>query len=257
MVKTDNRKALMPLFEGFEDSVLISCAEGRTGICWCDAPDAPTAGVIEAGDFYFTAGDPAFAREAFEIAKNNPEAVFMPASEGWTKALTGLGEGMVITTRFRTKMPESFDTDKLAKLADISDFTEYKLEMINEEYYDQALKEEWSWAFVGNFSDYNDFHKNAFGCCITHEGMLICAASCYSVYSRGVEVEIATHPDYRRKGLATIAGAAFIKECARRGLKAHWDAANTMSLKIASKFGYTLKEEYTALCFDKGEKTDN
>ena len=48
------------------------------------------------------------------------------------------------------------------------------------------------------------------------------------------------------------AGAAFIAECARRGLKAHWDAANTMSLKIAAKFGYTLKEEYTALCFEEG-----
>ena len=253
MVKTENRKALMPLFEGFEDSVLISCAEGRTGICWCDDPERPATGLIEAGDFYFTAGDPAFAREAFEIAKGNSEAVFMPASDGWIKALTGLGEGIITTTRYRTAMPEKFDRDKLAKLADMSRFADYKLEMINEEYYEQALKEEWSWAFVGNFSDYKDFAENAFGCCITHEGRLICAASCYSVYSRGVEVEIATHPDYRRKGLATTAGAAFIGECAKRGLKAHWDAANTMSLKIAAKFGYTLKEEYTALCFDKEE----
>lgn len=251
MVKTENRKALMPLFEGFEDSVLISCAEGRTGICWCDDPERPAAGVIEAGDFYFTAGDPAFAREAFEIAKNNPEAVFMPASEEWTKALLALHKGLERTVRYRTKMPESFDADELAKLADISGFTEYKLGSINEDVYRQALAETWSWAFVGNFSDYNSFSKNAFGCCITHNDRLICAASCYSVYSMGVEVEIATHPDYRRKGLATIAGAAFIGECAKRGLKAHWDAANTMSLKIAAKFGYTLKEEYTALQFEK------
>lgn len=256
MVKTDNRKALMPLFEGFEDSVLISCAEGRTGICHCDDPDAPTAGVIEAGDFYFTAGDPAFAREAFEIAKGNSEAVFMPASEGWIKALTGLGEGIITTTRYRTSPPEKYDIDKISKLADVSEFADYKLEMISDRYYAQALEAEWSWAFVGNFLDYKDFSENAFGCCITHEGRLICAASCYSVYSRGVEVEIATHPDYRRKGLATIAGAAFIAECVRRGLRPHWDAANTMSLKIASKFGYTLKEEYTALCFDEGEKSD-
>jgi GNAT superfamily N-acetyltransferase len=251
MVRTENRKALMPLFDGFEDSVLISCAEGRIGICWCDDPDRPTSGVIEAGDFYFTAGDPAYAREAFEIAKNNPEAVFMPASEGWIKALTELGEGIAATTRYRTAMPVSFDINELVKLADMSGFADYKLGPINEDCYEQALKEEWSWAFVGNFPDYKDYVKNAFGCCITHEGRLICAASCYSVYSGGVEVEIATHPDYRRKGLATIAGAAFIAECARRGLKAHWDAANTMSLKIASKFGYTLKEEYTALNFDE------
>ena len=249
MIKTEKRERLMPLFDGFEDSVLISYAEGRVGEGYCDDPDFPTVGVICAGDFYFVAGDASFAAEAFEFAENNTEAVFMPASEEWTAALLGLDKGLVSTTRFRTRIPESFNESRLAELADISAFSEYRLEMINEKYYGQALRETWSRAFVGNFLDYNNFAENAFGCCITHEGRLICAASCYSSYSRGVEVEIATHPDYRRKGLATIAGAAFISECVRRGLTPHWDAANIMSLKIAEKFGYTLKEEYTALGF--------
>lgn len=250
MIRTDKRERLMPLFEGFEDSVLISFAEGRVGEGWCDDPDAPTSGIICAGDFYFVAGKADHAAEAFELAKNNTEAVFMPASAEWIGALLGLDKGLKKSTRFRTIIPQAFDVDKLDKLSDISAFEEYRLEMIDEKYYAQALKEKWSWAFVGNFSDYNSFAQNAFGCCITHDDKLICAASCYSSYSRGVEVEIATHPDYRRKGLATIAGAAFIRECVRRGLTPHWDAANTMSLKIAEKFGYTLKEEYTALGFD-------
>lgn len=249
MKKTDKRELLVPLYAGFEDSVLISYAEGRVGEGYCDDPDAPTSAVICAGDFYFTAGNTKLAAEAFELGKNNTEAVFMPASEEWTEALLGLDKGLARTTRFRTRLPDGFDADKLAKLADMSAFSEYRLEMINEKYYGQALSEQWSWAFVGNFSDYNDFAENGFGCCLTHGGRLICAASCYSSYSRGVEVEIATHPDYRRKGLATVAGAAFIAECVRRELTPHWDAANTMSLKIAEKFGYTMKEEYTALCF--------
>ena len=252
MVKTDKRDKLAQMFAGFEDSVLISYAEGRTGTGYCDDPDSPTAAVICAGDFYFTAGDSAFATEAFELAAHNSEAVFMPADERWTEALLALGKGLKKTVRYRTRLPVKTDSDSLAGLAELSAYPEYRAGMIDEDIYEQALRETWSWAFVGNFSDYNDFAENAFGCCIKHEGRLICAASCYSAYSRGVEVEIATHPDYRRKGLATAAGAAFIAECARRGLKAHWDAANTMSLKIAAKFGYTLKEEYTALCFEEG-----
>ena len=249
MIRTERRDKLMPLFAGFEDSVLISCAEGRTGECYCDDENDPKSGVIAAGDFYFTAGDSSMAEEAFGLAKDNSEAVFMPASEEWTKALLALDRGLVKTSRYRTNVPVSFDTAGLESLADMSKFADYKLEMINEDLYAQAIGETWSWAFVGNFMDYKTFAENAFGCAVTDGGKLICAASCYSAYSRGVEVEIATHPDYRRKGLATIAGAAFIRECVRRGLKPHWDAANTMSLKIASKFGYTLKEEYTALCF--------
>lgn len=244
----------MPLFEGFEDSVLISYAEGRVGEGYCDDPDRPTAGAICAGDFCFVAGNAEFAAEAFELMKDNTEAVFMPASEEWTKALLKPGKGLVRTSRFRTDIPDIFDMEKLAELADISAFPGYRLEMIDEVYYRQALEEIWSRAFVGNYLDYNDFSENAFGCCITHSGRLICAASCYSSYSRGVEVEIATHPDHRRKGLATAAGAAFIAECVRRGLKPHWDAGNIMSLKIAEKFGYTLKEEYTALSFVQDQK---
>ena len=252
MIKTDNRKAIIPLFSGFEDSVLISFAEGRTGQAYCDDPAAPKSAVIQAGDFYFCAGDTSVAQDAYALAKNNSEAVFMPINENWTEALLALDDRLERTVRYRTKMPEKYDADKLHAMADISALDGYRLGMIDERIYGQALKETWSWAFVGNFMDYKDFAENAFGCCITHDDRLICAASCYSSYSRGVEVEIATHPDYRRKGLATIAGAAFIAECAKRGLKAHWDAANTMSLKIAEKFGYTLKEEYTALCFEEG-----
>ena len=249
MVKTDNRERIMPLFAGFEDSVLISCAEGKIGEVWCDDAAAPTSAVIAAGDFYFCAGEAKCASEAFALADGNSEAVFMPADDAWITALLGLEKGLVKTTRYRTKIPESFDTDELDRLADVSSFLDYKLVMIDEDIYAQALRETWSWAFVGNFSDYSDFAERGFGCAITDGGRLICAASCYSAYSGGVEVEIATHPDCRRKGLATIAGAAFIRECVRRGLRPHWDAANTMSLKIAAKFGYTLKEEYTALCF--------
>lgn len=249
MVKTDKRALIAPMFEGFEDSVLISYKEGRTGIAYCDNEEKPASAVICAGDFYFCAGDASAAAEVFALAENNSEAVFMPSDESWTQALLALDKGLVRTVRYRTKMPEKFDITQLDRLADISALPEFELGMIDEEIYAQAIKETWSWAFVGNFKDYADFADNAFGCCITHRGRLICAASCYSAYSGGVEVEIATHPDYRRKGLATVAGAAFIRECAKRGLKAHWDAANTMSLKIAAKFGYTLKEEYTAVTF--------
>lgn len=252
MRKTDKRTQLAQLFSGFEDSVLISYAEGRVGQGWCDDEDEMKSGIINAGDFYFVAGEPTLAAQAIELAKDNSEAVFMPANDRWTKALQKLDKGLVRTVRNRTTAPEKFDEGRLAALCDMAAYPGYRLEDMCKDYYEQSLEEVWSRSFVCNFLDYNDFMENAFAKCITHKGRIICAASCYCVYSRGAEVEIATHPDYRRQGLATVAGAAFIGECIKRGLTPHWDAANKMSLKIAQKLGFVLKEEYTALCFDEG-----
>ena len=250
MRKTDKRIQLVQMFSNFEDSVLISYAEGRVGQGWCD--EDMKSGVINAGDFYFVAGEPKLAAEAFELAKDNSEAVFMPANDKWTDVLIALDKGLVRTVRNRTAAPKKFDERRLEVLCDMAAYPNYKLEDMCKDYYEQALEELWSRSFVCNFLDYNDFMKNAFAKCIIHNGRLICAASCYSSYSRGVEVEIATHPDYRRQGLATVAGAAFIGECIERGLTPHWDAANKTSLKIAEKLGFRFKEEYTALCFGEG-----
>ena len=61
------------MFAGFEDSVLISYKEGRTGIAYCDNEEKPASAVICAGDFYFCAGDASAAAEVFALAENNSE----------------------------------------------------------------------------------------------------------------------------------------------------------------------------------------
>ena len=76
------------------------------------------------------------------------------------------------------------------------------------------------------------------------EGQILSGASCYSTYSRGIEVEIDTHPDHRRKGLAYSCGAAMILECLNRGLYPSWDAANLGSVALAEKLGYHFSHEY-------------
>lgn len=247
MIKTDRREQISALFSGFEDSVLISYAEGRVGQGWCDDEKDMKSGIINAGDFYFVAGETTLAPQAAELAKGNTEAVFMPSSAEWVKALLETDGSLETTVRYRTRSPEGFDISELESFADMSGFMGFEISDINKDIYEQALSEVWSRSFVCNFLDYNNFVKYGFGRFIMHEGRLVCGASCYSSYSKGAEVEIATHPDYRKKGLATAAGAAFILECVRRGLKPHWDAANRTSLKIAEKFGFELKEEYTAL----------
>ena len=248
--KCSDPNKIKPLFEGFDDSVLYSYFEGLCGSGFCDNEDKPTVAVV-CGDFYFVSGDISFAEDIFAIAKDNKNVVFMPATDDWVKALLRLDHRLEVSERCRTSPPDSgFDRAALAKLRDrINEYSEYELVPLDEKLYQQSLESEWSQAFVFNFKSCEDYQNRGFGCAVTHGGRLICAASTYSVYSRGAEVEIAAHPDYRRQGLATIAGAAFILECVNRGLRPHWDAANEISLKIAKKLGFVFKEKYSVVKF--------
>lgn len=67
-------------------------------------------------------------------------------------------------------------------------------------------------------------------------------ATSYTIYDEGIEIEVCTHPDHRRKGLATIVCAALILYCLDRGKYPNWDAANLNSVALAQKLGYTMEE---------------
>lgn len=67
---------------------------------------------------------------------------------------------------------------------------------------------------------------------------LASAATSYTRSSRFVEVAISTHPAFRGRGLAAIAGAALIRECLRLGLEPCWSASNPVSKRLALRLGY-------------------
>lgn len=75
---------------------------------------------------------------------------------------------------------------------------------------------------------------------------LAAGASSYTSYDDGIEIEIDTHPDFRRRGLATACGARLILYCLAGGLYPGWDAANPESVALATKLGYHFDHEYDA-----------
>ena len=145
-------------------------------------------------------------------------------------------------TRYAIKKePGIFDEEKLRQAVSSAPAA---IVPIDEALYHKCLEAPWSRDLVSRYESWEIYSRLALGFVAVSEGEILSGASCYCTYARGIEVEIDTHPDHRRKGLAFGCGAALILECLNRGLYPSWDAANLASVALAEKLGYRFSHEY-------------
>jgi len=91
-----------------------------------------------------------------------------------------------------------------------------------------------------------DFLEVGFGYCILHESSIACWCTAEYLSEGKCGIGIETQQEHRRKGLATAAATAVVRESLSRGLTPHWDcwATNLPSARVAEKVGFTLQEAY-------------
>lgn len=137
-----------------------------------------------------------------------------------------------------------WDLEKLERIAASLD-EGYKLKLIDEAIFYESKKHQWTYDWTSQFPDYEGYQKHGLGVVILKDGKPVSGASSYSYYAKGIEIEIDTHANFRRRGLALICGARLILECERRGLYPSWDAQNPGSAALAEKLGYRHSHDYT------------
>lgn len=143
------------------------------------------------------------------------------------------------------KEPGVFEREKLQKIVDSLD-SEYEVKLIDENLFAQTREQEWARDFTSQYRDYEEYNRRGLGVAITRQGELVAGASSYTVYRGGIEIEIGTREDFRRKGLASVCGAKLILECMDRNLYPSWDAQNKWSVSLAEKLGYHFERAYPA-----------
>ncbi len=109
-------------------------------------------------------------------------------------------------------------------------------------------------AFLPWFDSPEAFVHRGLAYCIKEGEKVVCVvAAAMPIFDDEYEIQVLTDddPKYRRKGFATIASAALLKESLERGLTPHWDADNEISAKLALKLGFTEPKHYNAfICTD-------
>lgn len=271
IIKIENTEKVASLFEDWQETIIWSCLQGVMGAVYADQQDKPTCAIAILGDFAFCAGatsrtgalalPPGDCREqrgeaecaGAELVAYKPELckqdfiIMVPQNEGWAALIEQCyGEKAKKVTRYAFKKePDVFDREKLRAAVEALP-PEYEMRPIDEELFYKCKGIGWCRDWVAQYDDYEAYQKYGLGVVILRDGEPVSGASSYSGYRGGIEIEIDTKEEYRRKGLAYICGARLILECLDRGLYPSWDAQNLNSAALAERLGYHFDRAYTA-----------
>ena len=179
------------------------------------------------------------------VSKITPGYVICPNDKWKAYVENHLGNKLMKKTRtvFSTKRLDIEHLNKLkAKIP-----TGYKVAKLNNELIDSFYD-----MLTQQYSYYYDtierFKKDGFGfCALKGDEIVAVAATHIPHYKQAFEVQIDTHPDHRRKGLATLVGAHLVAYSIENGYTPVWDTFNKESAALALKLGYTEPREYEFL----------
>lgn len=241
--------AIKGLFSGWEETIIWSCLQKVMGRIYANDTKNPTAAVALLGDFGFLAGqaDAEFLLALKSAVCKQDFLILVPQNKSWSGVIeTCYGENCRRVTRYAFKKEtEGFDLLKLEALVKGLP-EEYQLTMIDQQWYSYCGQTSWCKDLVSQYESFEQYAGLGLGVLILKDGIPVSGASSYSSYRSGIEVEIDTRNDHRRKGLAAVCAAKLILECLKRNLYPSWDAQNLWSVALAEKLGYRFSHEYTA-----------
>lgn len=240
------------LFEGWEESLIWSCLQGCMGAAWADQEEKPESARIILADFCYFAGTANRSLVTEEIGLHSREFLIMVppldhTADAWARQIEDVYQGRCrrVERYAIKKEPGIFDRKKLENLVNELD-AEYQLKLIDKDIFRQTREQSWARDFTSQYAEYEEYCQRGVGAFVLHDGELVSGASSYAVYREGIEIEIGTKEEYRKKGLATACGARLILECMERGLYPSWDAQNKWSVALARKLGYHFDRTYPA-----------
>ncbi len=229
---------IAPLFQGWEETMVWSCLQGIMGEAIYN--DDFSSAVICSQDFCFFAGEPDSV-----LLQQVKGPLLVPRTKEWSVLIERYyGKRAIPEKRHAIlKEPDVFDRKKLQMYVDALP-DGYELSAIDKEMVPVLLAEAWSKDFCAAFDSPEDFVKRGLGFAALWNGVPVAGAGTYCIYHGGIEIEIDTREDHRRRGLASACGSRLILECLDRGLYPSWDAHDLRSVALAEKLGYHHGDSY-------------
>ena len=230
------------LFKGWQETLITSCLQKVMGRIFVTDLSEPASAFAFVGCFGFFAGKP-----DLELVKSKPEgfAILTSRDRQWADLIEATYPDAKKVTLYAIRKDTRFDVNSVKKnLLLLPDG--YELKEIDAELYDKCLENPATADFVSSFESKEAYLRDGRGIVVVKKGKIVSGASSYTRYREGIEIEVDTVEEERRKHLALIACSALILRCLEEGLYPSWDAQNMVSVRLAEKLGYQFDHEYTA-----------
>lgn len=240
-----NRASVRRLFDNYPylHGSVTAAVEGGMGKIFADSKTNPCV-ALAVLDFSFLAGDPGHKNSSLIFNHLRPGDIVIAPTPTWRHRVTAkyAGEfGLYHREAFRS---DKFDVSRLKQfchsLPDGFILKQVELEEV------PKFKADLHPALVYNFRSHEEFIKRGIGLGILHKGMFVSGVSSAAIGGGKLEVEIQTHRQFRRRGLARIAASALILHCLEHGIEPCWDAANEASSALAKQLGFHSTGKYDA-----------
>jgi len=232
-----NRASLRRLFDRYPcvHGSVAAVIEGGMGKVFANSREEPSV-ALAVLDFHFLAGDPLdeHARTLFTLLQ--PGDVVIAPTPSWRHLVAATYPSELAMYRREAFQAAEFDIDKLRRFCQALP-SGFELRQVRPEEVTQFTTD-LDPALVYNFRSHEEFMTRGVGLGILHQGMFVSGASSAAVGGGKVEIEIQTHRQFRRRGLARTVAAALIEYCLEHGLEPCWDAANEPSAALARQLGF-------------------
>lgn len=243
-----NPNLAKPLFAGKNSHFFDACLYSGMGSVFADNQSRPYSAIAILGDYATLGGEPSESLlRDFSAMHSDAYLILVGPDIHWNELIeTVFGCRAKAITRYALKHNEhSFSAAALQKAVDSLE-EGFLLRPIDESLYHQCLSKSWSKDLVALYPTYDRYAEHGLGCCVLKDGNIVSGASSYYYHEKGIEIEVDTHPEYRKQGLATVCAAQLILSCLQQSLFPSWDAHTTTSLHLALKLGYHFSHAYTA-----------
>ncbi|MGC9779934.1 MAG: GNAT family N-acetyltransferase [Candidatus Heimdallarchaeota archaeon] len=251
----DKYEDLLPLFSNHKYLTITinSILKEKEGDVFVDNIDNPQIALLSFKVLEFIVGDSEneHAEELLKYVVENRMLLF--PDDKWLELVK---DKLVLSPYPRTK----FSSEKLS-IERCNEILEQKLpegfilEKVDSKTI-QKLNPKLAPGFLPFFKTPEEFETKGLGYCIKESDYVVSmAGSSMPIHDNKFDIQAITDPAprFRRKGFASIATAALIKESLEKGITPFWDADNEISSKFAIKLGFVKPESYTAYICSKNK----
>ena len=264
-LEQDQFGRVRPLFEGLRYNLVIdSVIDGNTpGWVFADRVENPTAALIwNRQDAILAAGNSLDSSMHAELReevlrsivadarrRNIPALSLHYFPESWEGALEQiLGGRQPEKVRRRYYQPGPLKVDWQEGIPSGSEMRRIEEAFLAEDRENGTHVRGWVLSF---WHSIRAFEERGFGFCLLHGETIV--SWCLSVYASGKAYEfgVATAPEHRNRGFATLTTAACVEHCLEEGWVPHWHCwvDNYASAAVAEKVGFERPRQYSVYRF--------